>query len=364
MKSNIITKFANEKVHLPMIAEYQQKLAAFDALIRGAGHICLAVHSHPDGDALGSGTALCRYLRDVRGKDCRMATPDAWPVILDFVCEGLGVLDASADISAAESLVAASDLVICLDMSGFSRAGCLEQALRDSGAKKVLIDHHLDPDTASFDLVFSETEISSASELLYRILLDMNGASSASFLPMGCLESLLTGMTTDTNNFANSVFPTTLTMASDLLACGVDRDAILLNIYNRYGENRVRAMGYFLHSKLKITPLGVAYIVVTAQDTRDYSLSEGDTEGFVNIPLTIGGVRLSLFLKEDAGGFFRVSIRSKKGTSAASLARKYFHGGGHECASGGRLFIPADIPSAADAESFIENATARFLQNG
>ena len=345
-----------------MSAEHKDKTAFLGNFVREAERICIVVHSHPDGDALGSGTALCRYLREVEGKECRLITPDSRPASLDFVCEGLDVLDASLSPDAAVSVIAESDLIFCLDMNVFSRAGKLEDALEASRSCKVLIDHHPNPDASRFDLVFSETEVSSASELLYRILLDLNGTDTAAFLPAACLESLLTGMTTDTNNFANSVYPSTLAMASDLLACGVDRDAILLNIYNRYAENRIRAMGYLLYEKLRITPEGAAYMVLTAADIERFSLSEGDTEGFVNIPLAVESVRLSLLLKEDSGGFFRVSVRSKKGTSAFSLARDFFHGGGHECASGGRLYVPGDIPCAADAESYIESATARFLQ--
>ena len=93
-----------------------------------------------------------------------------------------------------------------------------------------------------------------------------------------------------------------------------------------------------------------------------HGLKDGDTDGFVNLPLGIGKVRMSIFLREDAG-FFRVSVRSKKGCSSNALARAHFHGGGHECAAGGRIFFPGDIASREDAAQYIENVTARFLQS-
>lgn len=344
-----------------MTSAYSDKAILLDGLVSSAGRVCAVVHSHPDGDALGSGAAFCRFVTGRYGKECRLVVPDACPDTLDFVYGGVDFVDASADRDAALAAIASADLIACLDMNAFDRAGVLEAPLGGSGAKKVLIDHHQNPDSASFDLVVSETEVSSASELLYKLLLGLPDVGSAADLPDGCGDALMVGMTTDTNNFANSVYPSTLAMASDLLASGVDRDWLLSMIYNRYRENRVRAMGRFLDMKLKISGGGVAYMVIRKEDIREFDLKEGDTEGFVNIPLTIDGVRLSLFLKED-DGFFRVSVRSRRGTSASGLARGYFHGGGHECASGGRLFFPEDIPSRDEAEEYIEKVTARFLQ--
>lgn len=343
-----------------MTSAYSDKACRFFAMLGDAEHICIVVHSHPDGDALGCGAALCRFVRERFAKDCNVIMPDAGPRVLDFVHEDLGCINAGKDGVKAEATIADADLIVCMDMNAFDRAGSLQESLCRSNAYKVLIDHHLNPDEKSFNLTISEKDTSSASELLYWVLLGMPGMTGAADLPLKCAEALMTGMTTDTNNFANSVFPSTLLMASDLLSAGVDRDRLLTMIYNSYEESRIRAMGFFLDRKLRITEDGVAFMVVKKEEYEACRLSDGDTEGFVNIPLAIGKVRLSLFLKED-NGFYRVSIRSKKGTSAAELARRYFNGGGHECASGGKLFFPADIPDRNDAEDYIEKVTARFL---
>ena len=172
----------------------------------------------------------------------------------------------------------------------------------------------------------------------------------------------MAGMTTDTNNFANSVFPGTFRMASELLAAGVDRDGILFRLYNQYRENRFRAMGCFLGQKLKLLPGGVAYAVFDRCTEERFGLEDGDTEGFVNMPLGIGGVRMSIFLKEDKG-FFRVSVRSVGDCAASDFASRCFHGGGHFHAAGGRLYFPEDIPSPAAAAEYVEISAARFLQD-
>lgn len=170
----------------------------------------------------------------------------------------------------------------------------------------------------------------------------------------------MAGMTTDTNNFANSVFPSTFRMASDLLAAGVDRDALLQKLYNSYRENRVRLMGYMQSEQLHILPNGTAYMILTKDIQQRFDIQEGESEGLVNVPLAVKKVKLSVLLKED-NGHFRVSVRSKKGTSAQQLAQQYFHGGGHENAAGGKLFLGEDIPSPEAAPAFVEQVLKAFL---
>ncbi len=334
-----------------------QRLEAFFA---GAKRVCIVVHTHPDGDALGSGAALAAYLRLCRGVEVRLVLPDPTPASLDFLVDAGRTLVA-ADPQPAQAWIASSDLLVCLDMNGFSRAEALAAPLQASTARKVLIDHHLNPDRETFDLVFSETEISSASELLYRILLALPGVGHAGRLPLEVLTPLMAGMTTDTNNFANSVFPSTLQMASELLAAGVDRDAILAKLYYSYRENRFRAQGAFLSERLVVLPEGVAYAVLDREFLARFDLQEGETEGFVNLPLGIERVRLSIFLRETEG-HFRVSLRSKPGVSANRLAREAFHGGGHECAAGGKLYFPEDIAAPEEAGAYVRAVAARFMR--
>jgi phosphoesterase RecJ-like protein len=172
----------------------------------------------------------------------------------------------------------------------------------------------------------------------------------------------MTGMTTDTNNFANSVYPSTLTMASTLLAAGVDRDYILDQLLNQYSEMRLRLMGHMMKDLLTITEDGAAYMILDKKTQNKYQVKEGDTEGFVNMPLSIADVRMSILAKED-NDRIRISIRSKKGTSANRCARAYFNGGGHENAAGGRLIIPEDIRGIDEVGEYIERTTHIFLND-
>ncbi|MBO4670704.1 MAG: DHH family phosphoesterase [Bacteroidales bacterium] len=339
-----------------------EKVPVLSGWIDGASVITTVCHARPDGDAAGSSIAMAAYLRACRGKDAVAVFPSSFPATLDFLLDGAEAIFADTDPGAAAARIQASDLLICLDFNTISRTEALEETVRSFKGRKVLIDHHEDPRTEEFSLCFSETGISSTCELLYEILLTMPDISGdASALPALTSTALMTGMTTDTNNFANSVYPGTLRMASGLLAAGVDRDSIIDHIYCSERPNRLAAQGEMLSKCMHLLPCGAACTIFDNAFMARHGLREGETEGFVNLPLAIKDVRLSVFAREDKD-FFRVSVRSKKGVSARILARDFFHGGGHEQAAGGRVYIPADVASADQVESYIERITARFLQ--
>ena len=308
-----------------------------------AAKVAVVGHTHPDGDALGAATAMALTLLSRGKKEVACVFSDTPGENIRFILSPeVHCFFHDREAEKSESFLRGADLVILLDCNAFDRTEALQPLLEASPAR--------------FDVVFSTPEVSSASELLYWILRALDWEVT---LPAG--TALLSGMTTDTNNFANSVFPSTFRMASELMAAGIDRDALLQKIYNGYRENRVRLMGYMQYEGLRILPGGCAYMLLTREIQQRFDLREGEAEGLVNVPLTIGDVRLSLLLKEDRG-HFRVSVRSKKGTSAQALAQRFFHGGGHENASGGKLFIGTDIASAEDAAAYVENALKSFLK--
>lgn len=333
--------------------------------VKEAEKIAIATHLHPDGDAIGSSVGLMHYLESL-GKEVSVVLNDRYPDSLAFIARK-GIKNISVceeEPERTSGLVIGSDLIFCLDMNSFGRAEKLEEPLKKAGCRKILIDHHLHPETEAFDIVFSKTDISSTSELLYYILLstpDING--DAGKLPADAAEALMAGMTTDTNNFSNSVYPSTFGMASQLLAAGVDRDAIIDSLYTNYRETRFRLMGMLLKDRMTITPWGTAYMIINKDIAAEYDIKEGETEGFVNMPLGIRKVRMSFLLKEEDDRF-RVSVRSKKGISANRCAAEFFNGGGHEQAAGGKLIKGRDLsaePDIAEVAEYVEKCTYRFF---
>lgn len=341
-----------------------ENIERFVSLIEKSDKIAIVSHMKPDGDALGSCIGLYHYLGLYDKDNICIILPHRTQAYLNFLIDKdtqKKLLIHEDQPAKTEKTLSESDLIICVDFNAFHRTDKLEGILSDSPAHKILIDHHLNPDRDSFTLSFSQTAISSASELVYQILMRTPVIrGDVHRLPSGSATALMTGMTTDTNNFSNSVYPSTLRMAADLIEAGVDRDSIIAGIYQQHKESRMRLMGHILQDLMTITPDGVAYIILTKKTLQEYYIEEGDTEGFVNLPLSIARVRMSLLLKED-GNMIRVSIRSKKGTSANRCSQLHFHGGGHENAAGGRLYIPNDVTAIEQAAEYVEMHTHIFI---
>lgn len=307
-------------------------IAALAKLTDSADNICIVAHTSPDGDAVGSATGLRSFL-EASGKRVSIVLPDAFPHFLRHLDPKGRIIIHEASPQEAERTLLGADLVVCVDLPSPDRTGGLEAALRRSTAAKVLIDHHIGPDREFFGLVFSKTETSSSCEVVYDIVKGLGGS-----LTTEAAQALFTGMTTDTNNFANSTYPSTLMMASELLALGVDRDALLCSLYQQFSEGRLRLIGRLLSSELKVVDGEFAYMLLTDSLKQEYGYSKGDVEGVVNRPLEIAGVRISALFTQEKD-FVRVSIRSKKGTEVNTLAAESFNGGGHANAAGGRLYM-------------------------
>ena len=316
-----------------------------EALLSVSSRVVTISHFRPDGDAAGSLMACTLYLRS-RGLEVIPVLPCPLADYLAFTApQGCGLIDYETAPEAVETAISEADLIVCLDFNRLSRTEYLEDAIRAAKARKVLIDHHVAPDREDFDLVYSTVEVSSACELLYRIILNMPGIDrDVSNLPLDIASHLYMGMMTDTNNFANSVSPSTFRMAADLLERGVDKNALQFKVLNNHSEPRMRLMGHLLKDKMTVLPqYGAAFMILSADEKEQYRFRPGDAEGFVNLPLSIAGINISAFFTECPDeGYFRVSLRSRPGTDVNALAKGWYNGGGHINAAGGRLCISTD----------------------
>lgn len=337
--------------------------------IKSSHDIALFTHTNPDGDALGSTLGMMGWLKD-NGKKCTLFLPTPISDSLAFMVPDRMKKDIVVwdnNVSGKESeAIASYDLLIGLDFNRIDRIGSWSEAFVGAKCTKMLIDHHVGPEEGVFDHIISRTDVSSTCEIVYFLLKDAPGIEGdVSRLSVITREALLTGMTTDTNNFANSVYPSTLTMASELLASGTDRDKIIQQLFFCYPKRRIDAQGYILNRLLHVTSGGGAYIYINSYVQNIFGLKEGDTEGFVNIPLSIGGIKLSVLAKRERGSKkIRISVRSKKGTSAREFALKYFHGGGHELASGGKIIIGEDVATEHGIRKYLEKCIHDFLAEG
>lgn len=322
-----------------------------ETLLAAAGDIVLLGHFNPDGDAVGSVTAAYQYLK-ARGKNPRMILPSPYPESMAFLepedpAERIVIYEKEPET--ARRLVACADLLVCLDLNRLSRTEYLEQDILQARGKKVLIDHHIAAELDRFDVTVSTTEVSSTCELLYWTLLNLPDiAGDPSRLPLRCAESLYVGMMTDTNNFSNSVFPGTFEMASRLIALGVDKNALQEKVLSSYSVSRTRLLGHMIKDKMVVLPKHqAAYMVLSNKEKERYHFQPGDSEGFVNQPLSIRDVMVSaLFTENYDGKYIRVSLRSKGRINVNRFAMRFFAGGGHHNAAGGRLYIPLEAVPA------------------
>ena len=315
----------------------KEQVDFFSQLISSANEIVILGHTNPDGDAIGSVVAMSRFLK-LSGKSVNVIIPNKYPDYLSFLDENGEILIFSNCKKKSSDLISNCDLLIALDFNQLSRIDDMEGLVRECKAPKILIDHHPSPESDSFDLVISKIETSSNSEILYWLFFSLLGGK----ISLEVAEPLYVGMMTDTNNFDNSVLPSTFRMASDLMEKGVDKEKLQYLVFGGFSEARMRLMGYLMSEKMVILyGLEAGYIMLSKYDQNRFGFNEGDSEGFVNIPLSIRGINVSALFTE-GDNYVRVSLRSKNDFSVNSMARRFFNGGGHERAAGGKLFIPFD----------------------
>ncbi len=332
---------------------------SFCQMLLPARKIVIVGHHNPDGDCIGSLTGMRAWMESFyKGKEAvevSMVVPNHIPYYLMFMDGADSVVIYSDNPDRAISLLKEADTIICMDLNDLARTEEMADIIRKSPARKIMVDHHPYPEKFA-DLVVSTTEVSSASELAWWLVSEASH-QTGTVIPKECMASLYTGMMTDTNNFCNSVFSSTFLMASQIAEAGIDREKIQMEIMNSFSEERMRLMGLMLMEKMKLYPDLKAAVLVLDQETKDkYNYRDGDSEGFVNLPLKIKNVEISALFTQ-GNGYIKVSLRSKGAVSVNRLCRLFFNGGGHERAAGGRLY---DKPIEEVADYF-ERSLRLFL---
>jgi phosphoesterase RecJ-like protein len=315
-------------------------------LLDSSNNILLICHINPDGDAISSQLALYQYLM-TRGKSVDMISPNNIQEFLKWMhnVELINVFIRRRKESI--NLIEKAEIIIFIDFNQPDRLGEAESYVSASAAKKVIIDHHLNPSDFA-DLIISDPSKCSTAELMHELITEMNGKP---FSDLFYSEDIYVGIITDTGNLDHGAFTArTFRIIADLLESGVERERILDRVYNNFSADRLKLLGFALNKRMTVLPdLKTAYIYLTRNDLAEYNHVKGDTEGFVNMPLSIKGIVLSvMFIEKD--NFVKLSFRSKGDFPVNTLASEYFSGGGHMNASGGEYY------------DSLENTIAYFLQ--
>lgn len=309
------------------------------SMIQKSNRVVVTCHMTPDGDALGASLCMVHVLLSM-GKFATVVVPDCPPQNLMFLPGSSHVVVASCRPERAESLLTDADLVVLLDFNDLKRIDRMAPMVEASKAKRVVIDHHLNPSIKA-DVLISRPDVSSTCALLYQVLESIGLERRIS---REAAECCCTGMMTDTGNFSyNSNDPQLYRILERLVAKGVDKDAIYTRLFNTNTESRVRLMGYAQSRKMQILPEHQAAVIALSREELDeFGYKRGDTEALVNVPLSIPGITYSIFLREDEPGYVKVSMRSKGNFSVKEICEAHFGGGGHVNASGGEMRAPLE----------------------
>lgn len=309
-----------------------QQIAELKNLQSSPKKIVITTHSKPDADALGSSLALYNYLIKL-GHEVKVITPTDYPKFLHWMKGNEEVVIFEKDkASQINELVSEADLIYCLDFSSLDRIGELGGMVRNAPGRKVLIDHHQDPEQfASFD--FWEVTAASTAELIYKLI---DGMGHRAMICPDIAECIYAGIMTDTGSFRhpNVTRQVHLTVA-ELIDLGADTAKVAKEIYDNNSLSRIKFLGFALNERLKVIErLKVAYFAISSADLEQFNSQTGDTEGLVNYALSIEGITMAAVMI-DRKDEIRISFRSIGDFEVSKFANRHFDGGGHKNASGG-----------------------------
>lgn len=315
----------------------EEELKEFAELVDTAHNVVICAHAGPDGDAIGSSLFLKHWLMR-KGKCATVVVPNRFPDFLGALPGADTVRVYNHNEEELDGVIAKADLLIMADLNDPSRMNGLATPVLGSNARKVMIDHHLNPATFC-DIVVSRPSMCATGEVLCHLMCQMGEMDAVTAEEAECLYA---AMMCDTGAFSyNSNRAEVFECVCVLLRHGIDKDEIYRKVFCTWSPARVRLNGYMLYTKLEILPKCHAAIMsLTNKERRMLGAQNGDTEGLVNMPLQVKDIKLSIFLNEDSEheGLVKVSTRSVGDVRCNEICSKYFNGGGHKNASGGRLF--------------------------
>ena len=320
-------------------------IATVKTLLSKPQKIVIVPHKNPDGDAMGSSLGLSHFLSSL-GHNTTVVAPNDYPKFLKWLPGNGAVLNYERENSQSKKALSAATLIFTLDFNHLSRTGQMEGPLAESEAVFVMIDHHQQPDSYAA-VTFSDTDMSSTCEMVYDFIEALGETSKITAEIASCLY---TGIMTDTGSFK---YPSTTSKTHRIIANLMDKGASHTSIHQQVFDNnsptRLHLLGTTLNNLKILKEYATAYTTLSQAELDRYGYSKGDTEGFVNYGLTLEGIKFAvIFIENKEEGIIKISFRSVGDFSVNEFARKYFNGGGHTNAAGGR------------SEQNMQETTSRF----
>lgn len=300
--------------------------------VDNAAKIVITSHRSPDGDSIGSSVAMYRYLKKI-GKNVIICHPDPAPEFLHWITEDAELINFEDDQPSVIKEMHEADLIFCLDYNGSDRMGRDMGVLLDEcTATKVMLDHH--PHPADFvDIAVTQTNVCSTCQIVYEYI---TACGDEDVIDAMIGEAIYLGIMTDTGSFRySSLDARTHEIISKLLTKGLVHTPIHENTFDGVRIDRLKLRGYAMSEKLEVIPhYHIAYIALSSEELERFHYRKGDTDGLVNVALSVEGVQVAVFFSEKDGQI-KISFRSKGDVAVNELAINEFNGGGHRNAAGG-----------------------------
>ena len=315
-------------------------IAEISEQLKISNKVAVFCHIRPDGDALGAGVALTTALQNA-GKFAVMCCDDKIPEKYCFL-SGISKINDKLpnDIK--------FDTFISVDCADVNRLGAFSNAFVSFKGRKINIDHHIsNKKFADYNCI---AECPATCEILTEIII------CAGFeINKEIADLLMLGLITDSGNFTHcDVTAKTFETAALLRNFGADVNQINYQMFSRQTKLRAVLFGKVIDNMRFALDDKLAFVVVGLDLFGKSDTDRSITEGFVDYPLTIDGVEVSVSLLEVKKRQYKISLRSKGKVNVNAVAAK-FGGGGHILASGCMLM--------GELEEVIEKITYAVYQN-
>jgi bifunctional oligoribonuclease and PAP phosphatase NrnA len=332
--------------------DFMQTINNVFPLLTTPKKVVITMHQKPDGDAMGSTLGLYHFLTQF-GHEATVISPTNWAPFLNWMPGVKAVVDYDKSNDIAHKLMNEADWIFCLDFNALSRTKNMEAALDAAPGQRILIDHHREPQVEKFTYGISDINKSSTCEMVYDFIVDSGHQDKINENVAACLY---TGVMTDTGSFR---FPSTTasvhTMVASLKEKGLQHSVIHEALFDNGSENRLRFLGNVLQNRMEVFyEYNTALIAIPQADLIHYDIKTGDTEGLVNFPLGIEGIKMAAIII-DRGEERKCSFRSKGEFDVNTFARTYFNGGGHYNAAGGATTDTLVVAVAGFKKAMEEN---------
>ena len=330
------------------------EIAEIRELLTPENKVVIITHYNPDGDAIGSSLGLKHFLKQ-KGLEADVIVPNDFPKFLKWMHESKKIIIADYKRKIAGEAIYNADVIFILDFNASHRSGNLVGPwIEKARAKKILIDHHQQPD--DFDYIYSDVTIPATSQMVYHFIQALGEEDKVN---LEIAECLYTGIMTDTGGFRfRSTSATTHRIIANLIEKGADPAMITSNTWDTNTVSRLHLLALIL-GRIEVVKDGkVAILWLKRDELKQYGFQKGDTEGFVNYGLSIMGTQVAAFFMEDLyEDFIKISFRSKDDVDVNQFSRNHFNGGGHINAAGGKYMKTieetiADFKEKIEGEDF------------